>query len=202
VQNSADIAFNFGGADSTIGAVGMHQFVDNCGINQPMIRLGLDASYVSGLYLTPTKAGCAIRVDRGSGTIFTANNFDSASQNGLAAMCKGALIQLRGGTTVWNGTRLFGCMTDPASADGGAAQNKGYVTVTGGRHVFNGAMFENGVTRGNSGDFTPAGTPHVYATSNAVAVAVAGLLAANPLVLKQQVAGKIITNLDPFVSVG
>jgi hypothetical protein len=202
-QSNSDIHIWWQGADSTIGVVGMHQFLDNAGAGKPSMQIGLDASFISGLYLTPTAAGCAIRHDRGTGTIYTANNFDSADQKGSAASCKGSLIQLRGGTTVWNGTRLFGCMTDPTNADGGTAQNKGYITATGGSHVFNGATFENGTSRGSS-DFTPGGTNHLYATNGVSKVVVAGLAAAAPatLILKQQSSGLIITDMSTFLSVG
>jgi hypothetical protein len=201
IQNSGDVALNLSGSDSNIGALGSHQYIDNCGVNLPSVQLRLDASVVSGLYVTPTAAGCAVRVDGGGGTRFIGNNFDSAAQNGAAAMCKGALVQLRGGVTVWSATRLFGCMYDAATADGGTAQNKGYFTATGGKHVIVGAHFMNGTDRASS-DYTPAGTPHVYATSAVGNVSVAGLWASDALVLKHATAGKIVTDMSAYLTVG
>lgn len=201
-QSNASSAIYWQGADSTIGVVGMHQFIDHEGPGLPAIRLGLDASFVSGLYLTPSDAGCAIQFDRGTGTIFTSNNFDSAAQQGTSGMCRGSLIQLRGGSTQWTGTRLFGAMYSPSTANGGTAQNQGYITASGGSHILNGVSFETAASRG-SVDYTPPGTPHVYATSGVdrVVMGPAMVPGGNPI-LKQQVAGKFIFDMSAFASIG
>ncbi len=206
IQNCAQYAFYTAGGDYTIGGGG-YQYIDHCYPGNSFMRIWGDSAVIDNIYMTPTSAGTAVQYDGGTNTRFLRMNLDSPGQKTTSSLCQGSLIQLRGGTSTWVATRLFGCMYNPAGGTDGVGFNKGWITATGGNHMLAGISFESQnsrVTPFTISPAAPAGTPHVYATSGAT-VTVGPLQALDDtLRLRSPVTGtpNIITDLSPYKAVG
>lgn len=201
IQGCYDTPFTLGGSENNIFGDGF-AFMDSAAAysivtgGKPFIDTHMDKSRIGRIMVTSRQTGYALLVSGGSNQVIDGFAADAQATDPTY----GAAVKVTGGDgTVFTNCSFKGMATNPASAVGGLAANRGWIHVTGGSHtIFNGCNWQRS---GNSQPLTSF--PMVFAGPSVGAGQVkiglgngwTGYGGANGLV-QQSTAGQIQTSTD------
>ncbi len=205
IQGCYDTPFNLGGSENNLFGDG-HSFMDAAAAypivasSLPFIRTQMSKSKIGRIMVTARKGGYQMSIEGGHNLVVDGLAWDAQDSDPVY----GSGLKISGGDgIVITNCSFKGMMTNPAGGSGGAAANKGWIHISGGKQI---TFVGNNFAR--TGSSAPATTvPLVYVGSgvgnNQVKWGFNNYAFYNGVaaVLQQAAAGKLVTASDPLVTV-
>lgn len=205
IQGCYDTPFFLGGAENNVFGDGF-SFMDSAAAypivadGKPFIRSLLDKSRIGRIMVTSRRKGHQISIEGGHNLVVDGMALDAQTSDPVW----GSGMRISGGNgIVITNCSFKGMMSDPANATGGAAANKGWIHITGGKQI---TITGNNFARFNS--VPGVSVPVVYVGSGVgdgqVKWGFNGYSywdQAEQVVLQQAAANKIVRIADPKVNI-